>query len=147
MHLVAYGNKLLQALPQVPKREAALQVGCEEGQARDFFSKTRSSVRGFLDRMMRKASGPHGELGAKAEQAHRQLVEPLGPLLGAPAGLASAGGEADHASPDKQAQDRHARLERHRNYLDATGGIGHIEFVGGCAAAGVAARSPLVPIL
>lgn len=121
-----------------------LQVGCEEGQAREFFSKTRSSVRSFLDRMMRKASGPHGELGPKPEQAHRQVVESLGPLVTGPAGLPTAGREAGLAAPDKEAQDRHARLERHRNYLDANGGIGHIEFVGGCAAASNSAQHRLV---
>eukprot|EP00884_Botryococcus_braunii_P018143 jgi/Botrbrau1/5011/Bobra.0396s0032.1 len=114
----------------------AQKAGCEETQAREYFSKTRSSVRGFLERMVRKAAGPPGPIGDQvSKQEQGQAEEVVDSIVAIPqenavllASTETAGVLPNPA--DSLAQERQARLERHRNFLDANGGIGRLEFVG-----------------
>jgi hypothetical protein len=83
--------------------------------------------------MLRKATGgAHGALGDRGSQpAQAQAGEVLQSIAAMPAGLAQAlGTDAPTDAADAQTRERQARLERHRNFLDANGGIGHLDFVG-----------------
>jgi hypothetical protein len=135
-----------------------LQAGCDESQAREYFTKMRSSVRGFLQRMHRKSTGHDAQAQGKVGSADTAASsggrdESLDTNSGAmnpathPATSAEGGEGPKAANPSLEGDgdggvsglitsseamqlEREAREEKLRNLLDADGGIAKPENVG-----------------
>jgi hypothetical protein len=136
-----------------------LQAGCDESQAREYFTKMRSTVRGFLQRMHKKSTGHDGHALGKTASMDTGTASSGGrdESLGTNSGLvdpathpttSAEGGEgpkaANHSSEgngdgdvsgliqssEAMQLEREAREEKLRNLLDAEGGIAKPESVG-----------------
>ncbi|KAK9829992.1 hypothetical protein WJX72_009093 [[Myrmecia] bisecta] len=127
----------------------AAQVGCQEEQVRTYFTKLRSSVRSFIQRMQRKASGkPTGSHAspaapgvpagtpagaARSPGGSRSPAAPKSPKEAAGGGAGEAGGtgpgasEAAIANADADRRMGHDALQR---YLATDGGLAEASLAG-----------------
>ena len=106
---------------------AHVQVGCEELQVRDYFSKLRSSVRTFLSRLQRSATNKHSPLKS-LPSASAPAAAPLRPSASLP-DSSQEGEQKDAAEGSLAAQfmgldrARQTSMERLAELTDDKGGI------------------------